>query len=43
MWVVADDFRREMWPEDAPVYRRFEVKILSDVGRNTLAWMHPSP
>jgi hypothetical protein len=41
VWVVADDLPRAEWPMDAPVYTYAEVKILTQVGPETLAWVHP--
>lgn len=40
LWIVADDLAREQWPTDAPVYTQTEVKILTEVGADTLAWVH---
>jgi hypothetical protein len=40
VWVVADDLPQEHWPADATVYTHAEVKILAQVGPNTLAWVH---
>jgi len=40
VWVVSDDLPREQWPTDAPVYTHAEVKILTQVGPDTLAWVH---
>lgn len=42
IWVVCDDLPREQWPQDgAAVYTQSEVKILTHVGQDTLAWVHP--
>jgi hypothetical protein len=41
VWVVLDDLPEGDWPKDAPVYRLSEVRILTAVGHNTLAWVHP--
>jgi hypothetical protein len=41
IWLVADDLPAMDWPKDAPVYRISEVRILTDVGRHTLVWVHP--
>ena len=41
VWVVTSEMPRTDWPTDARVYTMEEVKILSDVGRDTLAWVHP--
>jgi hypothetical protein len=40
IWVVADDLPDEAWPADAPVSTHQEVKILKQVGQDTLAWVH---
>jgi hypothetical protein len=40
LWVVADDLPPEEWPTDAPVYTHQEVRILKQVGQETLAWVH---
>jgi hypothetical protein len=40
IWVVADALPREEWTTDASVYAPTEVKILKDIGRDTLAWIH---
>jgi hypothetical protein len=40
VWVVADDLPRDEWPTDAPVYMQSEVKILTYVGSDTLAWVY---
>lgn len=40
IWVVADDLPREQWPADALVFTHGEAKILTQVGRDTLAWVH---
>jgi hypothetical protein len=40
LWVVADDLPKEEWPTEAPVYTQAEVKILAQVGPDTLAWIH---
>ena len=40
VWVVADDFPQEAWPGDALTYKHQEVKILRQIGRDTLAWVH---
>jgi hypothetical protein len=41
VWVLVDDLPRDEWPTDAPVYTQAEVKILTHVGADTLAWVHP--
>ena len=41
IWVVVDDLPEGEWPKDAPVYRLSEVRILTAVGQDTLAWVHP--
>jgi len=41
IWVIADDVPPQQWPTDGPVYRHAEVKILTRVGQDTLAWVHP--
>jgi hypothetical protein len=40
VWVVADDLPRDEWPTDAPAYTQAEVKILKQVGADTLPWVH---
>jgi tubulysin polyketide synthase-like protein len=40
IWVVADDLLCNEWPNDAGVYTHTEVKILRQVGPDTLAWVH---
>ena len=40
IWVVADHLPQNEWPTDAPVYRHQEVRILKQVGQDTLAWVH---
>ena len=41
IWVVAYDLPREAWPTDgATVYTQEEVKLLVQVGTDTLAWVH---
>ena len=39
VWVVADDLPQEAWPNDAPVYTHTEVKLLRQVGPDTLGWV----
>lgn len=39
VWVVADDLPRSEWPPDASIYTHQEVKILTQVGPETLAWV----
>jgi hypothetical protein len=41
VWVVASDVPRTDWPTDAPVYTHTEVELLSLMGPDTLAWVHP--
>jgi hypothetical protein len=41
IWVVAHDLPRAEWPADAPVYTREEVKILTQIGRDSSALVHP--
>jgi len=41
VWVIDDALPHEEWPTDAPVYTHAEVKILAQVGPDTLAWVHP--
>jgi hypothetical protein len=41
VWVVADDLPLVEWPMGTPVYTQAEVKILTEVGPDTLAWVHP--
>jgi hypothetical protein len=40
VWVVADDFSQETWPGEALTYTYEEVKILRQVGQDTVAWVH---
>jgi hypothetical protein len=40
IWVVADDLPREAWPTDALAYTHQEVRILRQIGQDTLAWVH---
>lgn len=40
VWVVADDLPQQEWPHDAPVYTQVEVRILRQMGPDTLAWVH---
>jgi hypothetical protein len=40
VWVVADDLPRDEWPTDARVYTHAEVRILTQVGQDTLTWVH---
>jgi hypothetical protein len=40
IWVVADDLPREAWPADALAYTHQEVKVLRQLGQDTLAWVH---
>jgi hypothetical protein len=40
IWVVVDDLSHDEWPTDAPVYQYCEVKILREVGPDTLSWVH---
>jgi hypothetical protein len=40
IWVVADDLPQEAWPGDAPAYTHQEVKVLQQIGQDTLAWVH---
>jgi hypothetical protein len=39
IWVVVDDLPHEAWPIDAPVYTYDEMKILAQVGPETLCWV----
>lgn len=42
VWVVADELLKAEWPHDGTmVYTPAEVKILTQVGPDTLAWVHP--
>jgi hypothetical protein len=40
IWVVADDLPKEAWPEGALTYTHEEVKILRQIGQDTVAWVH---
>ena len=40
IWVVADDLPKEAWPADALAYTHQEVKVLRQLGRDTLGWVH---
>jgi hypothetical protein len=40
LWVVADDLPKDAWPADALVYTHQEVKVLRQLGQDTLAWVH---
>jgi hypothetical protein len=40
IWVVADHLPQDEWPTDAPVYTHHEVRILKQVGQDTMAWVH---
>jgi TubC N-terminal docking domain len=40
IWVVADDLPKEAWPGDALTYTHEEVKILRQIGQDTVAWVH---
>jgi hypothetical protein len=40
LWVVADDLPKDAWPADALVYTHQEVKVLRQLGHDTLAWVH---
>ena len=40
IWVVVDDLPRDEWPIDPPVYQYREVKVLKEVGQDTLSWVH---
>ena len=40
IWVVADDLPKDAWPADALVYTHQEVKVLRQIGQDTLAWVH---
>jgi len=40
IWVVAEDLPREAWPADTLVYTHQEVKVLRQIGQDTLAWVH---
>jgi TubC N-terminal docking domain len=40
IWVVADDLPREAWPAGALAYTHQEVKVLRQLGQDTLAWVH---
>jgi hypothetical protein len=42
VWVIDDTLPHEEWPTDAPVYTHAEVKRLTHVGPDTLAWVHPA-
>jgi hypothetical protein len=40
IWVVADDLPRDEWPTDTLVYTHAEVKVLIQVGPDTVEWVH---
>jgi hypothetical protein len=40
IWVVADDLPKNAWPADALAYTHQEVKVLLQIGQDTLAWVH---
>jgi hypothetical protein len=40
IWVVADDLPKNAWPADALAYTHQEVKVLRQMGQDTLAWVH---
>ncbi len=40
IWVVADDLPKEAWSADALAYTHQEVKVLRQLGQDTLAWVH---
>jgi hypothetical protein len=40
IWVVADDLPKDAWPVDALAYKHQEVKMLRQIGQDTLAWVH---
>jgi TubC N-terminal docking domain len=40
IWVMADDLSKDAWPTDALVYTHQEVKMLRQIGQDTLAWVH---
>jgi hypothetical protein len=40
IWVVANDLPKEAWPGDALAYTHQEVKVLQQLGQDTLAWVH---
>lgn len=40
IWVVADDVPKDAWPVDALTYTHQEVKVLRQLGQDTLAWVH---
>ena len=40
IWVVADDLPKDAWPADALAYTHQEVKVLRQIGQDTLAWVH---
>jgi hypothetical protein len=40
IWVVSDGLPPDQWPSDAPVYTHTEVAILTQIGPDTLSWVH---
>jgi hypothetical protein len=40
LWVIIDELPRNEWPTDAPVYRHAEVRLLTGLGPEVLAWAH---
>jgi hypothetical protein len=40
IWVVADDLPKDAWPADAQAYTQQEVRVLRQLGQDTLAWVH---
>jgi hypothetical protein len=41
VWVIDDTLPPGEWPTDAPVYTHTEVKLLTLMGPDTLASVHP--
>src|SRR5919109_2096039 len=37
IWVVADDLPKDAWPADALAYTHQEVKVLLQIGQDTLS------
>jgi hypothetical protein len=40
IWVIADELPQDERPTDAPVYTYGEIKILTEIGPEVLAWVH---
>jgi hypothetical protein len=40
IWIVANDLPKNAWPADTLAYTLHEVKVLRQIGQDTLAWVH---